>query len=63
MDEKEVKKRQDQFDALERMLKSIVYIEIGNTSSEIPTKTSAFTKTKKKYAWEIYVKKPKGFEL
>ena len=63
MDKKDIQKRQTQYDALEKMLKSIVYIEIGNTSSEIPTKQSAFTRTKKKYAWELYVKKPKGFEF
>lgn len=41
------------------MMKSIVYIEIGNTSRALETKQSAFTKTKKKYIWELFVKQPK----
>ena len=38
------------------MLDSIVYIEVGNRSIELETKKSMFTKTKKKYNWEIFVK-------
>ena len=45
------------------MLKSIVYIEIGNHSRELPTKQSHFSKTKKKYVWEIFVKEPKNFKF
>lgn len=45
------------------MMKSIVYIEIGNTSRELQTKQSIFTKTKKKYIWELFVKPPRNFPL
>lgn len=45
------------------MLKSIVYIEIGNTSRELETKQSMFTKTKKKYVWELFVKQPRNFPI
>ena len=38
------------------MTKSTVYIEIGNTSRKLETKKSIFTKTQKKYAWELFVK-------
>jgi hypothetical protein len=32
-------------------MQSIVFVEIGNTSVELQTKQSAFTRTKKKYNW------------
>ncbi len=38
------------------MVKSVVYIEIGNTSELINTKKSMFTKIKRKYNWQFYVK-------
>jgi hypothetical protein len=38
------------------MLESIIYIEVGNRSMELDTKKSMFSKTKKKYNWEIFVK-------
>ena len=41
------------------MMKSIISVEIGNTSRLLETKQSAFTKTKKKYIWELFVKQPK----
>lgn len=44
-------------------MKSIVYVEIGNTSRQLETKQSAFTKTKKKYNWEVFVKQPKNFGI
>ena len=40
-------------------MKSIISVEIGNTSRLLETKQSAFTKTKKKYIWELFVKQPK----
>lgn len=38
------------------MLESIVYIVIGNTSKQLETKKSPFTKTKKKYNWQLFAK-------
>ena len=47
----------------ETMLKSIVYIEVGNNSKELATKQSHFSKTKKKYMWELYVKDKSNFKF
>ena len=47
----EQKRRENEFQKVETMMKSIVYIEIGNTSRLLQTKQSHFSKTKKKYNW------------
>lgn len=60
---KQLERRENDFHKIERMMKSIVYIQIGNTSRELETKQSAFTKTKKKYIWQLFVKQPKNFQL
>lgn len=46
-----LKQRNLDFGRFQRMMQSIVFVEIGNTSVELPTKQSPFTKTKKKYMW------------
>ena len=51
MSESDQLKRKNELLKFEQMLKSIVYIEIGNHSRELPTKQSHFSKTKKKYIW------------
>lgn len=38
------------------MLRSIVYVEIGNKSRQLETKKSHFSQTKVKYNWEVFVK-------
>ncbi len=45
------------------MLDSIILIEIGNRSIELQTKKSPFSKTKKKYMWQIFVKQKTNFKL
>lgn len=63
MSESDRIRREKEFVRIENMMKSIVYIEIGNTSRELATKQSAFTKTKKKYTWELFVKPARGFPV
>ena len=48
---------------MDQIMKNVVYIEIGNTSRELETKQSSFTKTKKKYVWELFVKETRGFPI
>jgi len=49
-----LKQRDLDFLRFRRMMQSIVFIEVGNNSVELATKQSAFTKTKKKYNWELF---------
>ena len=49
-----LKQRDLDFLRFRRMMQSIMFIEVGNNSVELATKQSAFTKTKKKYNWELF---------
>ena len=57
------KRKENELNKFSQLLKSIVYIEIGNTSRELATKQSHFSKTKKKYVWELFAKETKNFKF
>lgn len=56
-------RREVDFARFNRMMQSIVFVEIGNNSAEIQTKQSPFTKTKKKYNWEVFVVEPRNLKF
>ena len=45
------------------MMDSIVFVEVGNTATLLSTKESSFTKTKKKYSWELFVVETHNFKF
>jgi len=60
MDTNALKQRDSEFARFRRMMQSIVFVEVGNSSIELRTKQSPFTKTKKKYNWELFVIEPRN---
>ena len=63
MSKEEIKKREKAYLRLKLMLDSVVMVEIGNRAIELDTKKSHFSKTKKKYMWELFAKEKPGFKF
>jgi len=63
MTKSRIQVREKQYLRLKLMLDSVVLVEIGNRSTEVETKKSHFSKTKKKYNWELFVNEKPGFKF